>query len=345
MSISIVICPECQAKLKVSGAMVPGKKIRCPKCQTPFAVPAEDEAPPLEESVTARPVKAPTRKAPPPYIADEEDQEDRPTRRSVRSRDEENEDEEDRPTRRTVPGRDMDDEDEDRPRRRKPTKRSKAKGNPALLWSLIGGGAVVLAGGIVVLLLVLNKGDDKSPEGKRPDGGPGPGLAAWNPDPAGVQELGPEKTYKGYRFRPPKGYNEVKLNARGNEQLAYFGPARPTGNAPTFVVSMITVPAAEANSPLENIFRNAVAGYENQVQPLIPDFKHGEIERGQINGLEFMRTQTTGTIAQNKNRVKGYFCLHFDGKNFVILAWLDSESEYGTSGKILEAAALSFKKG
>ena len=46
---STIQCPECQAKLKLRNAPSPGKKIICPKCQTPFAIGEEELALPTAE--------------------------------------------------------------------------------------------------------------------------------------------------------------------------------------------------------------------------------------------------------------------------------------------------------
>ena len=45
-----VVCPECDTTLRVRTA-APGTKLRCPKCQKVFPIPAEDEPEEVEEVV------------------------------------------------------------------------------------------------------------------------------------------------------------------------------------------------------------------------------------------------------------------------------------------------------
>src|ERR1051326_586187 len=124
MATETVVCPHCDAKLKSSTASA-GKKIRCPKCDKAFAVPALDK----EVLVPARKANA----APPAKRLDDqiEAAEPRPT-----------------PARKRARPRDDDDEDGENTR-----------SNPLLLWGLIGGGAgiVVLAGVVIGIFLIVNK--------------------------------------------------------------------------------------------------------------------------------------------------------------------------------------------
>jgi hypothetical protein len=53
MSVNKYTCPECNTTLKLKNPVVPGKRIKCPRCGNSFPVP-EDEA-----SEEARPVAAP----------------------------------------------------------------------------------------------------------------------------------------------------------------------------------------------------------------------------------------------------------------------------------------------
>src|SRR5438093_13724534 len=46
-------CPECGAQLRPANPVAPGKKLRCPKCDTVFAVPAT-----AEKKKTAQPAPA-----------------------------------------------------------------------------------------------------------------------------------------------------------------------------------------------------------------------------------------------------------------------------------------------
>jgi hypothetical protein len=70
-------CPECGANLKLANPVAPGKKLKCPKCQTIFAPTAESAAPPkaaapkpAAKAAAPKPLAAPK---PKPVVDDEED--------------------------------------------------------------------------------------------------------------------------------------------------------------------------------------------------------------------------------------------------------------------------------
>jgi predicted Zn finger-like uncharacterized protein len=55
-------CPECRTVLRPNKPVAPGKKVKCPKCETVFAAPY-DEVEEVEEVEEVRPVKASAKKA------------------------------------------------------------------------------------------------------------------------------------------------------------------------------------------------------------------------------------------------------------------------------------------
>jgi uncharacterized protein (TIGR03067 family) len=182
MPITTVTCPDCQATLKIPDTIAPGKKIRCPKCKTPFAIPAQEEEAVGVKPAVARPKAASPPKAPPHDQADEEDEIDLPPRRKAPpKREKDDEEDEPRPARKAAQKHD---EDEYRPTRKKSKNGKKGQQSPVLLWSLIIGGALVLGGGITLILL-LNKGSDKPVNSNRPSA-----EKKTNPEGTGNQEGG-----------------------------------------------------------------------------------------------------------------------------------------------------------
>src|SRR5262249_7108153 len=115
MSTTIVVCPECQAKLKVTVPVAAGKKIRCPKCQTPIAMPSEEEESPRQQALTARSPIPPARTT---RTVNENEDEVLPSRRGARRHPERDEDEEPRSGRRPVREWEEDDFEEDRTARK-----------------------------------------------------------------------------------------------------------------------------------------------------------------------------------------------------------------------------------
>ena len=62
MASTKLTCPECSAVLRPNKPVAPGKKVKCPKCETVFAAPS-DEIEEVEEVEEVRPVKASAKKA------------------------------------------------------------------------------------------------------------------------------------------------------------------------------------------------------------------------------------------------------------------------------------------
>ncbi len=146
----VVVCP-CGAKLKAPDAAA-GKRVKCPKCASPLAVPAaeadfeevEDDVPP--------PVASPAKKKP-MLVDDDDDDAPRPAKKKKPAPVEVNEavdddDEDDAPKKKRR--RDDDDEDEDEAPKKK-GKKGKKKEQPKSKLPLILG----IGGGVFVLLTVV----------------------------------------------------------------------------------------------------------------------------------------------------------------------------------------------
>jgi predicted Zn finger-like uncharacterized protein len=153
-------CPSCQVTLKVADSLPAGKKIRCPKCDHGFAVPAE------EEEVASAAVNGIRRQ------------------RATLPREEEDDDEE---------------AEERRPRKRKRRPKKKASNTP-LIVGLIAIAVLLVLGAGATLAWVFwpsgkkdtavaqNNPPSSAPSAARPDaGGPGPGKG---PEPRGGMNPG-----------------------------------------------------------------------------------------------------------------------------------------------------------
>lgn len=167
-----VSCPSCEASLKLTGTPPAGKKIRCPKCQTPFLPDVEEE---VEEVVEAMPDEEeddrPVRKAR-PRLADDE----RPApRKARRPADDDEDDEGDRPA----------------PRKAKKKRPQPAGGSAALAIGLVVAGLLVIGGGVTAAVVFWPKGaspppvanntpktSTPEPEPKAKEGEPAPKVAA-----------------------------------------------------------------------------------------------------------------------------------------------------------------------
>src|SRR5579884_3992350 len=79
---TLVTCPECDTNLKLAAEPTPGKKVKCPKCETVF-VPGAGEERRLSARKPAPPSPLPARRDEPD---DEDDDRDRAERRPRRPR-------------------------------------------------------------------------------------------------------------------------------------------------------------------------------------------------------------------------------------------------------------------
>ncbi|MFO0797102.1 MAG: DUF1559 domain-containing protein [Gemmataceae bacterium] len=234
MSINRTTCPSCGAGLKSAAGFNPGQALRCPKCSTPFTVPAfeveeEDDAPP-----------PPKKKGPPA--------------RAERPRD----DDDDRPRRRR-PRDDDDDDDDDRPRKKKKTKYQEYKSSP-VRFAILGVLLVVL--GVLAFLLYQKKMKEKEDNADGPEpaaapaGGGGGNLGPppnapprANPraiDPmAGVTPAATWTPYEGDGFRVqfPGPASENQNFSRVMENMGLKGGARfLPGPDESFSVVYFTTP-------------------------------------------------------------------------------------------------------
>jgi hypothetical protein len=191
-------CPDCHAVLKTANPIPAGKRIKCPKCNTVFAVPAEDARPKPAAAVQGkpRPQAPPLRKPAPP---DDDDANGasppRPARKTVPVDDYDDDDGGEpiarKPLRKRAPVDDLDDreeedDDEDRPKRKSSKKRGKKKSGNGMLIGIIAGSLVLLlaVGGVGALVwpgFLLSSKDKDTAKGK--SGGKdqtGPAVAGIN---------------------------------------------------------------------------------------------------------------------------------------------------------------------
>ena len=107
MAIAQVACPECGAKLSSKAGFTAGQRIKCPKCQEAFAVPAAKRKPvelEIDEDDDERP---PPRRKKPAVNDDDEDDDPRPMKRKkpVAVEDDEDEEEDERPRKKKKKGK------------------------------------------------------------------------------------------------------------------------------------------------------------------------------------------------------------------------------------------------
>jgi hypothetical protein len=196
MLATTVTCPECDAVLRLANAVAPGKKLRCPKCKTIFAVPENEEEERPATSIREKPrTKLPAKRR--EEVADDDEPADNysTARQSVRKPRAEDDY---APRGKSRDGED--EEDEEAPRRTKKAGKKKKKeeqNNKGLLIGLIAGGVALLLGLFAVGAWVwpgfLKSGSKDSKDGQVADskgsdkGGKGAPLGV--PKATGKEEL------------------------------------------------------------------------------------------------------------------------------------------------------------
>jgi predicted Zn finger-like uncharacterized protein len=316
-----VTCPECQAGLKIADTIPAGKKIRCPKCQAAFVVPADDEddeSPPARTSGTG-PKQAQAARKPRAEIEDEKDDDPRPKKKVAPRHEEE------------------DEEEDDRPARKKKKKHKKAKGNPALLWSLVGGGVVVVAAGVIALMLILNKGKDSPTGGNSPGNGTRNLVTDLTPDPALVKQLASATKIEGYGIRLPKNY----VFSKGPGPAAYrWDLPHRLGDPPTFLsASFHTGRPTDSEKTLDELVNTGI----QVMQMALNNYERGESIEGKLNGLTIKGFYYAGKNQATIKPVHGFYYAIKDGNTFItIMSQADDQDK--NAFKLIEAASRTFKK-
>ena len=72
--------------------------------------------------------------------------------------------------------------------------------------------------------------------------------------------------------------------------------------------------------------------------------KQSEIERGQIDGLTFVRAHWEGTERTTKYKMRGFIYVAAAGPGMIYISSKDTAPEHLQSLPLAEAAALTFRK-
>jgi hypothetical protein len=204
------------------------------------------------------------------------------------------------------------------------------------------------AGGQGDPLTALLSGLLPTPTAKPGAGGekkPGGAAGSWEPDKALLDQLEPYQDVEGYQIRLPKGYNPMQMPITppaGTRFLSWLGP-KHNGSACVVQGVLSTIPAGET----KNNLTNAIAGAENTLKAQWRDWQQTPPEKGQVNGLSFLRVRNQGVIAQMGalmgKKVRGFLYAAQDGPTQILLTGLCAEED-AEALKLAEAAVLTFRK-
>jgi hypothetical protein len=342
----VIECPDCGSRLRMSSAVEPSKKVRCPKCGVAFAPRPQGGGGPraARDRDTAMERESPRRTR-------SDDFEERPASRRTPPRPPRDEDEDDRrgapppvPRRRAARD-DYDDDEDDRPRRR----RRKQEGmNPVLLWSMVGVIAfLVLGGSGAAAYFLIMKDKTTDPAGEAQGGGGGGGArqrSDWEPDPAMLGQLAPEATVASYRIQPPQGYTKRSQNLPGGHVYFWQGPPRGDGTFPALAVTVVTEPRGPVPE-LKTIIAPAMSGMKSTQVKIFQDWAYTEPEYGEIAGIRFARLRLSGTQKMSGQKMKGVCYIGLEGRSMILMATQVLEPNVEETLKLLDASMLTLTKG
>jgi len=337
MSTDTVVCPHCDAKLKAKSADA-GKRIRCPKCKSSFALPMRED----KRSLPARKVTDSTVRKP---VDDETEQlanDPQPRRKRAT--------------------RGQDDEDEEG-----------SHSNPALLWGLIGGGAgiVVLAAVVIGIVLVVNNNNKGSSSSQQvinssesstqsnsqssSGGSSGPSSAfsskgsqvatwelpgdapEWKADETLLPELGDIVHCRKFSVKPPKNslFSDQKNSKNEDDDGIWAWYLRgATGFQPEIYVSVKPQYFAKQKSRDPGELLKDMLIFDH------PTWQSG-VEHGKCNGIAWHRLKFNGTQQSGTQKTQGFVYVAKAGSQLIECRALTAQSDQEPFLKALEAMVLA----
>jgi hypothetical protein len=169
-------------------------------------------------------------------------------------------------------------------------------------------------------------------------------LPVWKPDAKLLEELAPGTTVEDYQVRPPKEYsiNPPGETAPGQVKAFYWvGKPREDKTAPFFLIGLVPSPAAEVRErTLEKELDELLEGFKRR----LGNWTQTAPERGQVNGLTFVRTHWSAIDREKQGRMHGFMYLAKDGSTVIHISTKDVEPHHEQALKLAETAVLTFKK-
>lgn len=236
-------------------------------------------------------------------------------------------------------------------------KRHRATGNPARAWILgvlMGSGVLAIAGlGLAVYLQTL------PPDQRVAGGDPAPAspsapfsaanrsdanLPRWSPDPAAVAQLGESVGLDHFRLRQPPGYAARPKVVGTRHSLSLKGPQRPGRGSPALILELRPLEAREKEMSLEQVLEGELTFFKNVQAATLPNMTHTAIERGQLNGMTFVRSRFTSDSPRPGEKAHGLMYLSVQDQTVVSVTALDGEPESKTTLKLLEASAQTLQR-
>lgn len=166
-------------------------------------------------------------------------------------------------------------------------------------------------------------------------------LPIWTPDRDLLSKLTEAVSILGFQVRPPKGYTSVRQVEGRAQMFAWQGSVRSDGTAPSLMVGIMTPPPGEASTyTLEELLDKFLAGIQRRRQ----HWTRTAAERGQVNGLPFVRARWSGTETTSQRKMHGFNYVALEGQTIIHISSQDVEPHHDAALAFAETAALTFKR-
>ena len=186
------------------------------------------------------------------------------------------------------------------------------------------------------------------------DAPPPPPPQLWQPDPSLLGQLGAYEHLEEFQIRWPTGFETVPppplppglINVPIQISRSFrAGALRPDGVRPSLIVGIFRIPANGGTA--EERLNKEIETFSDQVRAgnaLGPDFQRAGLEKGQINGLDFVRIGWQGTKTPEGVKLHGSIYICTIPNTTLALGWTDSEAHYEQSQALWNAAIMTFRR-
>jgi hypothetical protein len=165
----------------------------------------------------------------------------------------------------------------------------------------------------------------------------------WQPGTALLDQLDTAKDLDVYQMRVPKGYEFLPQPGNapaGVKAFGWAGARRADGTAPSLTAMLAVLPAGEKKASLDEYMRKLLDGVKRRRTGWVET----AVEKGQINGLTFLRARWSGTDTSTNMPMHGFMYAAMDKETYIGLSSQDIDPNHDQPLKLAEAAVLTFKK-
>lgn len=153
------------------------------------------------------------------------------------------------------------------------------------------------------------------------DAPPNAPLPVWKPQPKLMRYLASLTRFSGYAIQPPRGYAMQQTQRVGFAACGWQGNGGRSGVAPGLLLTIGPVPVRGSKKQTSEQLLTASLDAQKR---RYTDWTQTAFERGQVNGLVFLRSYWTATQAQAKQKLRGVTYFAVDGGTAIQLTGQDA---------------------